>query len=223
MPHCARLKWAGMVAALAVVLGAAPVVAAPGPMPASALAAPVGWVVENLNADGWSYEFASGSATLVDDGPGAMISCQTYGGWGRALDGTIPQDGAIGENWASIYDSCTGPGADGLEVESIYLWYGPTDYDAEADRVTGWAAADIWTLGLTWPDCLVDLYNLDPSTHVPMTYDNRSRTLTFGPITATVARADGGGCAGRPEVGDVMTFETTLVVASPGFTVRPVS
>ena len=222
MPHRTRPRWAGMVAALAVVLGAAPADAAPGTGTAPTLAAPAGWSVENLNPDGWSYEFASGSATLVDTGSGATISCQAYGGWGRALNGTIPQDGSIGENWASIYDSCTGPGAEDLEVDSIYLWYGPTDYDAGADRVTGWAAADIWTLGLTWPDCLVDMYNVDPNTHVPMTYDNRSRTLTFGPITASVMKADGDGCAGRPDVGDVMTFETTLVVAAPGFTVRPV-
>lgn len=221
MTHCTRLKWAGLVAALAVVLGATPAIAAPGPGSASALTAPAGWVVENLNPDGWSYEFASGSATLVDTGSGATISCQVSGGWGRALNETVPQDGAIGENWASIYDSCTGLGADDLEVDSIYLWYGATEHDAAADRVTGWAAADLWTLGLTWPDCLVDLYNVDPNTLVPMTYDNRARTLTFGPITASVAKAEGGGCAGRPAVGDVMTFETTLVVASPGFTVRP--
>jgi hypothetical protein len=162
----------------------------------------------------------SGSVTLVGES-GATISCQTSGGWGRALDRTIPQDGAIGENWGSIYDSCTGPGADGLEVQSVYIWYGPTDYDAETDRVTGWASADLWALGLIWPDCEVDLYNVDPSTHVRMTYDNRSRTLTFGPITASVDRTSGVGCAGLPEVGDVMTFETTLDVASPGFTVRP--
>jgi hypothetical protein len=212
---------AGMVAVLAVAVGAAPATAGPGAGTASTPTAPTSWVVENLNPDPPFYELESGSVTLVDNGSGAAISCQTSGGWGRALPRTIPQEGAIGENWGAVYDSCTGPGAEGLEVQSVYIWYGPTDYDPETDTVTGWASADLWALGLIWPDCEVDLYNVDPSTHVRMTYDNRSRTLTFGPITASVDRTSGAGRAGRPQVGDVLTFETALGVAAPGFTVRP--
>ena len=218
MLHRTRPALAGIAAALAVV-AAAPAGAAPGPDAAPA-PAPTSYVVENPRPDE-TYEVASGSVTVVDTATGTTITCQARGGFGTARNDTIPEDGSMGLLWASHHDSCAGPGADGLEVDNAYFRYGPTGYDAGADRITGRGLADLWAMGLAWPGCNATLYNVDPHAFVPMTYDNPSGTLAFGPITASVASVEGDGCAGLAEVGDVWTFETTLVIAPPAFTVRP--
>lgn len=209
---------AALMAALVVTLGTGP--AAGGPFRASERPAPVdGWVVENPRPDG-TFDAVAGSATIADTVTGDTISCTTVDGWGNADSGTLrPQDWFA---WARMttYTSCTGLGGTWEYVFSPEIRVGADHYDPATDRITGDATVDIWGLFPTATGCDLSLYPIDPQAEVPMTYDNRSHTMDIGPVELVVEVADGPGCAGLPEVGDRMTFETTLV-ASPGFTVRP--
>lgn len=219
MPHITRTVLAGTVAALAIALGVAPATAEPVPSgPASG--GPVdGWVVENPRADG-SFDTRAGSATVVDPDTGATLSCAAIDGLGYAESGTYRPQDWFASTYISQYGSCTGPGATGLEVFSPEIRFVATAHDPAADRVTAVGIVDIWGLLLTRPSCSVSLYPTDPLDLVPLTYDNRTATFATDPVTVEVSDAVGDECTGLPEVGDVLTFGTTLV-ASPGFTVRP--
>jgi hypothetical protein len=182
-----------------------------------------GWVVVNPRADG-GYDTDEGSASLHLAG-GATISCPLTAGWGRADSATLRPNDFFGETGVTTYGSCAGPGPAGVDViSSPGMVFVAEAYDAGADRITGSAYPWTWGVFLDAPDCQVDLYPRDSNAPAPLTYDNatstRPATLTTGPIDVVVARADGAGCAGVAAVGDEATYETT-VVASPGFTVRP--
>jgi hypothetical protein len=113
------------------------------------------------------------------------------------------------------------PGAAGVEVfSSPGTVFVAETYDAASDRISGSAYPWLWGLFLETPDGQVDLYPADSNAPVPFTYDNRTATLDAGPVGLVVSRADGTGCTDLAEVGDELTFETTLVV-TPRFTVRP--
>jgi hypothetical protein len=218
MPQIMPAALAGTVAALAIALGAGP--SAAGTITASGPTSPVtSWVVENFRADG-TFDTPAGSATIVDAATGATISCETIDGLGRADSGTYRPQDSFATTYITQYGSCAGPGATGFEVFSTGYRLRATGYDAGADSITGLAIVDIWEMWLTTPECDVSLFPTDPLAQVPLTYDNRTSTVDTGTVTVAVYVTSGTDCAGLPEVGDEMTFETTLV-ASPGFTVRP--
>jgi hypothetical protein len=177
-----------------------------------------GWVVENPRPDG-VFDIGDGSASLRF--AGGTIECPVVAGWGRADSGTLRPNDFFGETGVTSYADCTGPGTAGLTVDSspgtVFV---PEAYDAGADRISGSAYPWTWGLFLTAPECQVDLYPQDSNAPAPLTYDNATATLATGPVDLVVTRAEGTGCADLPEVGDEVTYETT-VVATPGFTVRP--
>jgi hypothetical protein len=221
MEHGMRTVVAGVAAALAVGLGAGPAAASePAAEPASA---PAGWVVENPRADG-TFDTNAGSATIVDTTSGVTLSCPAIGGWGRAPSGMLRPQDLFGESGVTTYSDegggCTGP-ADGVEIfSSPGILFAPGVYDAAADRVDGAAYPELWVLGIEAPGCSVDIYAQDPLAPAPLGYDNGTGTLDIGPVESVVTRADGTGCAGIAQVGDEVTFATTLE-ATPVFTVRP--
>ena len=206
-----------VVAALAAGMGAGPAggttAAAPGGPAAE------GWVVENARADGF-YETYAGSATIVD-ADGATVACPVVSGWGYAEDGTVrPQDSFASAAW-TIYSGCTGPWAEDVEViSSPDLWFMAQGYDASADLVTGVTYPLAWGVFLDAPECDVSLYQPVNDVVAPMSYDNRTATVRSGRLVVEVHQVDGTDCAGLPQVGDEVTFETTMVM-SPAFTVRP--
>ncbi|HEY8543958.1 MAG TPA: hypothetical protein VIL36_02880, partial [Acidimicrobiales bacterium] len=161
-----------------------------------------------------------GSVTVAGLGDGPM-TCVTTDGWGIADSGTIRPQDVFGEVGVTTYVSgCTG-GPPGLEMYSApgtVLW--PESYDAATDRVTGEAYPWLWAMWVAAPDCDVDLYAVDPFAGAPLTFDNATATLAYGPIEAEVTAAEGTGCDGVAAVGDRATVEITIV-ASPGFTVHP--
>jgi hypothetical protein len=178
-----------------------------------------GWVVDNPRADGL-YDTHQGSAT-IGLASGATISCSLVDGWGRAESGTLRPQDWFASTGVTSYGGCTGAGPAGVEVfSSPEMIFAPDSYDAGADRITGSTYTWIWGLFMDAPDCQIDLYPVDSDAPVPLTYDNPTATLDTGPIVVVATRADGAGCAGLAEVGDVLTYDTTFVV-TPGITVRP--
>jgi hypothetical protein len=221
--HRMNVVGAAVVGALALALGAGVGPAAGDPAEAEAAApAPTvtGWVVENPRADGL-YDTFQGSATIGGAAGGTTITCPLTDGWGRAESGTVRPQDWFASSGVTTYGGCTGSGVAGLEiVSSPEMIFAPDAYDSAADRIIGSAYPGVWSLFLDAPDCQVDLYAVDSDAPTPLTYDNRTGTLDVDPIPVVATRAEGPGCAGLAQVGDVLTFEPT-VVATPVFTVRP--
>lgn len=218
MLHRMGAAAAAIVATLVVAVGAGPAAAGPAEAPAST---PTGWVVDNPSANG-VYETNEGSATVVL-ATGAAVSCPVVSGWGRADSGTLRPQDVFGETGATHYGGggCTGPGGASVDIgSSPGMVFAPESYDAETDVVTGSALPWVWGMFMDWADCQIDMYPLDSNAPAPLTYDNRTGTLDLGPVAVEVTRAAGPGCVGLAQVGDHMTFQTT-VVATPRFTVRP--
>lgn len=206
-----------VVAALAAGMGAGPAAGMTAAEPGGSAAE--GWVVENARADGF-YDTDGGSATVVDAG-GATLACPVVSGWGYADNGTVRPQDSFASSGGTLYSGCTGPGAEEVQVlSSPGLQFIAEGYDASADLVTGVTYPLLWGLFLDAPDCDVSLYPPVNDVVAPLSYDNRTATLRSGPLAVVAERVDGTDCAGLPQVGDEVTFETTMVM-SPGFTVRP--
>jgi hypothetical protein len=206
-----------VVAALAAGTGAGPAagMAAAGPGGSAA----GGWVVENARADGF-YDTDGGSATVVDAG-GATLACSVVSGWGYADNGTVRPQDSFASSGVTLYSGCTGPGVEDVQVvSSPGLDFVAEGYDASTDLVTGVTYPLLWGLFLDAPECDVSLYPPVNDVVAPLSYDNRTATLRSGQLTVVAVQVDGTDCPGLPQVGDEVTFETTMVV-SPGFTVRP--
>ena len=205
-----------VAAALAAGTGAGPVagMATAGPGGPAA----EGWVVEGARADGF-YETDAGSATVVGAG-GATLACSVVSGWGYAANGTLRPQDSFASSGGAVYSGCTGLGPEGVEViSSPGLLFIAEGHDASADLVTGVTYPLTWGLLLDAPECDVSLYPAVDDV-APLSYDNRTATLRSGRLAVVAEQVEGTDCAGLPQVGDEVTFETTLVM-SPAFTVRP--
>jgi hypothetical protein len=217
MEHRMRVAVAAVVAAVAVAVGAGPAGAGP------AEAAADGWIVENPDPDGM-FETYEGSVTVTNVTSGAAVSCPLLDGWGSADSGTLRPQDTFGETGFTRYGyeggGCTAPTPITGVLSSPGMVFHPQTYDAGADRVDGSALPWLWASAIEAPDCWIDMYAVDSDAPAPLSYDNEAGTLDLGPVVAEVAAADGAGCAALAQVGDSVTFETTLV-ATPVFTVRP--
>jgi hypothetical protein len=221
MEHRMRVAVAAVatavVAAVAVAVGAGPAGAG------QAEAAVDGWIVDNPDPDGM-FETYEGSVTITNVTSGAAVSCPVLEGWGSADSRTLRPQDVFGETGFTTYGyeggGCTAPTPITGVVSSPGMVFHPETYDAGADRVDGSAYPWLWASAIEAPDCWIDMYAVDSDAAAPLTYDNGTGTLDLGPVVGEVTAADGAGCAALAQVGDSVTFETTLV-ATPVFTVHP--
>lgn len=218
MDHRLRVAVAAALAAVAIAAGAGPAGAGPAEAPDVA-----GWIVENPAPNGMS-ETNEGAVTITNVTSGVTVSCPAVSGAVRADTDTIRPQDVFGETGFTHYGyeggGCTAPTPIAGVLSSPGMVFHPQTYDAGADRVTGLALPWFWASAIEAPDCFIEMNATDPDSEAPLTYDNRTGTLELGPVVAEVGRVEGTGCAALAQVGDSMTFETTLV-ATPAFTVLP--
>jgi hypothetical protein len=205
-----RLNVVGVMAvvgAAVAMVGAGPAGAAPGE---GAVPAVDGWVVENPRADGL-YDTFEGSARLVG-GSDVAIGCSAADGWGRADNETVPAESFVAGTGVTGYTGCAGTeGPDVQLYSSPDMVFVAEAYDATADRIAGSAYVWTWGLFLVAPDCDLTMYAADSDVAVPFTYDNPTGSFDIGPLVVSVHSADGTGCAGIAQIGDLLTFDTDTV------------